>query len=321
MECGKAAPGRGRLFPFQGVKWRGEGELAHAWAVRALPVLALAVLLSGCVGPGYFTDQSSVSLGTFNRGLLRRGKRLPAEGEGYQVPPLWVKRGNQFGTDELVGAIRRAARRVRREYPGALLGVGDLSQRGGGDSELHRSHENGRDADLIYFAVDDKGKPVKPVDSMPRYGADLRSMPPVATRNVTFGPFTPRSFDVKRNWALVRALLQDPWIQVQYLFCNNTLKAKMLEWARQHGEDPALLDRAEELLHQPGDSLPHDDHLHLRIYCSATDRAYGCEDRGPTRWWKKRWKYLPPFGDPTGDVVAALLGVAHPFVPLRSAIP
>ena len=274
----------------------------------------------GCVAPGFFTDFTSVSFGTFNRGALRHGRRLPPAGEGYFVPPLWQQRGNQYGTDELVGAIRRVARRVALEYPGGTLGVGDLSQPGGGDSELHRSHENGRDADLIWFAVDDRGRPLLPVDSMPRYGADLLARPPRESRSVRFGPFSPRRFDVARNWALVRALLEDPGVGVQYLFCNDALKARMLDHARAHGEDPALLDRAEALLHQPGDSLPHDDHLHLRIYCSGNDRVFGCLDTGPTRWWKKRWKYLPPLGDRSADLADLVRQTATPFLPLRGLI-
>jgi penicillin-insensitive murein endopeptidase len=242
------------------------------------------------------TDGSSVSVGTFNRGLLRRGARLPESGEGYRIPPLWNARGTAYGTDELVDAIVRAARRVQREYPGALLGVGDLSQRGGGDSVLHRSHENGRDADLIYYAVDEQDRPVAPADSMPRYPFhDLRARVPLPSEHgVEYGPFSPRWFDVPRNWALVRALLEDPRIEVQYLFINERLRDRLLAWAREIEDDVDVVERAEALMHQPGDSMPHDDHLHVRIFCSADDRPFGCQDRGPVRWWKKRYKYMPP---------------------------
>jgi penicillin-insensitive murein endopeptidase len=260
-------------------------------------VMVLASGLSaGCAAPGLLTDGSSVSVGTFTSGLLRRGARLPVEGEGYRVPSLWRVRGTQYATDELVEALQRVARRVAREFPGALLGIADLSQKGGGDSVLHRSHENGRDADLIYYAVDERGRPVAPVDSMPRYSAwDGRARVPLPQDyGVVYGPFSPRWFDVKRNWALVRALLEEPRIEVQYLFVNERLRQRMLDQARADGEDPSLVERAEALLHQPGDSLPHDDHLHVRIFCSQDDRPYGCSDRGPIRWWKKRYKYMPP---------------------------
>lgn len=255
-----------------------------------------AVVLCGCVGPTFFSDGTSVSYGAFNRGALRHGKKLAPKGDGYVVPNLWVQRDADWATDELVTAIEHVARRVRREYPGAILGIGDMSRRGGGDSVLHRSHENGRDADLIYYAVDERGVPVAPADSMPRYPYfDLRARAPLPPEHgVVFGPFSTRFFDVHRNWALVRALLEEPSIEIQYLFIHARLRERLLAWAASEGEDPSLLERAEFILHQPGDSAPHDDHLHVRIFCAADDRALGCRDGGPVRWWKKRWKYMVP---------------------------
>jgi len=253
-------------------------------------------MVTGCAGSGFFTDGSSVSVGSFNHGALRRGARLPPTGEGYVIPDLWQKRGANFATDELVDAVQHIARRVHREYPGSILGVGDMSLKGGGDSVLHRSHENGRDLDLIYYAVDARGRPVAPVDSMPRYPYwDGRARPPGPQEHgVVFGPFSTRFFDVRRNWALVRALLEAPEIEIQYLFINARLRDRLLAHAAEQGEDPSLLERAEAILHQPGDSAPHDDHLHVRIFCAEDDRPFGCSDRGPVRWWKKRYKYMVP---------------------------
>ena len=267
-------------------------------ARRGLLALAalslLPTLTAGCFGVGLLTDGTSVSGGTINNGYLRNGRRLPPQGIGYVIPQLWQDRGANFGTDEMVNAIMRSARRVAKEYPGATLGVADLSLPGGGESTLHRSHENGHDADLIWYALDENNKPVPPVDSMPAYGRDLWAKAPHPTPNVVFGPYTPRRFDVRRNWALVRALLSDPDIEVQYMFVHTRLRALLLaEGQRQH-DDEELLDRAEALLKQPGDSLPHDDHLHLRIYCSPSDRSLGCQDYGPLRYWRKRYKYMPP---------------------------
>jgi penicillin-insensitive murein DD-endopeptidase len=286
--------------------------------VRNIVVACIALSAAACAGPGYFTDGSSVSVGSFNHGALRRGARLPAQGEGYLIPPLWQQRGANYATDELVAAIEHVARRVRREYPGGTLGVGDMSLRGGGDSVLHRSHENGRDLDLIYYAVDERGRPVAPVDSMPRYPYfDLRARPPGPQEHgVVFGPFSTRFFDVKRNWALVRALLEEPGIEIQYLFIHSRLRERLLAYAAEQGEDPALLERAEAILHQPGDSAPHDDHLHVRIFCAGDDRPYGCSDRGPVRWWKKRYKYMVPTMprvdvDELAGALAQLIGIVR----------
>jgi penicillin-insensitive murein endopeptidase len=289
--------------------------------MRSVRRLALApLLLAGCTGPFLLTDGTSVSGGSFNHGWLRHGRALPTEGEGYLIPDLWKERDARYGTDEMVRAIARAAKRVHREYPGGTLGIGDLSLKGGGDSEHHRSHENGRDADLIFYAVDEADKPVLPANSMPRYGADLRARPPAPDPTIQYGPFSPRRFDVKRNWALVRALLEDPHIEVQFLFCHVDLRQKLLDWARSIGEDPGLMDRAAALLHQPGDSLPHDDHLHLRIFCASDDRALGCVDRGPVRWWKKRYKYMAPSRREDLDDVLSRIALA-PFLAIPRFIP
>ncbi len=284
----------------------------NAWSTLGLVWLCCA---TACI-PGGLTDFSSISVGTFNAGMLRHGARLPAKGEGYVIPSLWASREANYGTDEIVAMIRRAARRVTREYPGAQLGVGDLSLRGGRDSELHRSHRAGRDADLIFYAVDQQGRAVGPTNSMPRYGTDDRRArsPGPQEHGVLFGPFSPRLLDVPRNWALVRALLEDPYAEVQYLFCHEKIRQQLLAWARSVGEDEALVERAEALLRQPSDSAVHDDHLHLRIHCAADDRAYGCADRGPMRWWKQRYKYMPP-GSPAGalaELADLLMRAAQP---------
>lgn len=280
---------------------------------------ALVVTVAGgCAGPGYFTDGSSVSVGSFNHGALRRGARLPPQGDGWVIPHLWQERGASYATDELVAAVEHVASRVRHEYPGAILGVGDMSLRGGGDSVLHRSHENGRDLDLIYYAVDERGRPVAPADSMPRYPFfDLRAREPGPQEHgVVFGPFSTRFFDVRRNWALVRSLLEEPGIEIQYLFIHSRLRERLLAYAAEQGEDPSLLERAEAILHQPGDSAPHDDHLHVRIFCAEDDRTLGCRDTGPVRWWKKRYKYMVPtvprIGvDELAGALAQLIGIVR----------
>jgi len=44
---------------------------------------------------------------------------------------------------------------------------------------------------------------------------------------------------------------------------------------------------AENVLQEPAESLPHDDHLHLRIACSPEASVQGCEAGGPY------WSWLP----------------------------
>jgi penicillin-insensitive murein endopeptidase len=111
-------------------------------------------------------------------------------------------------------------------------------------------------------------------------------------------------FDVRRNWAFVRALLTDSDVEVQWIFMQKTLAASLLAQAAAEGDDPALLARASFVIRQPTDSEPHDDHMHVRLYCAPGDRRFGCADKGPVRWWKKMWKYMgPPFGRSPGNEI------------------
>src|SRR5256885_2299599 len=82
----------------------------------------------------------------------------------------------------------------------------------------------------------------------------------------------------EHSWILVRALLSDPAVDVQYLFISEGLKQLLLDHAEAIKEPTELIERARLVLHQPVGALPHDDHLHLRIYCPAGDRILGCKD-------------------------------------------
>jgi penicillin-insensitive murein endopeptidase len=251
--------------------------------VAALAALAAAVTLPGCAQLGTVTDGTSLARGYSNDGHLVDGVRLPRQGDGYLIPPIWAKRGNNWGTDELVALVVRAARRVQREAPGPLLYVGDFSPQFGSTAAgaWHRSHQTGRDADLIFFAVDEDGKPQPVPNGMYRFGDDGWTRRPPRLR-----------FDVVHEWLLVRALLEDPGVDVQHLFISAPLRQMLLDHADELGEPRELVERARLVLQQPVDALPHDDHLHVRIFCPVSDRALGCRDRGPLRWFKKTYKYL-----------------------------
>lgn len=231
------------------------------------PVLAtvVAVLAAGCAELGVVGDGTTVSWGPPNEGVLVDGARLPLEGEGFVVPPRWAARGTQWGADELIDTIAHVGRVVSAAHPGSRLVVGDLSIEGGGKSKHHRSHQTGRDVDLVLFAKTAAGKPVE-LTEMRRFGADGK----------TVGGGEPLVFDAERTWTVVRALVEAPGPGVANIFIYAPLRDLVLDHARGSGVPDAIVDLAGQALAQPSDSAPHDDHMHVRIYCSATDA--GCSD-------------------------------------------
>ncbi len=251
---------------------------------RALALVGLVAALAGCVELGVVGDGTTVSVGHAAGGLLLDGARLPARGEGFHVPARWRARGSLYGTDELVAVIATAGRTVAAELPGASIGVADLSRPGGGEGPHHRSHQTGRDVDLLFFVTDRAGRPVE-LEEMRHFGE--------TGTTVDGGP--PLSFDAARTWRLVRALLLAPGPGIDHIFVYAPLRAAMLDHARASGEPEWLVDWAGELLSQPSDSAPHDDHLHVRIRCPDGD--WVCQGRGVGK--------KPP-RDPVAPVAAAL---------------
>lgn len=217
-------------------------------------------------------DTASVSCGRVNRGGLAAAGALEAGGPGFVIPEPWRARGLRYGTEELVGMIRRAAAVVARRYPGALLGVADLSRRHGGSAPHHRSHQAGRDVDLIYYALDDAGAPVAPGGCMPSYGPDRRAS---RCHHPQLRDVTPRRFDVARNWSLVRALLTDEHARVRVIFSSLGVRKWLLEHAARVGEPRALIRRAELILMRPPGGRAHTDHMHVRVACTLDDRRRG----------------------------------------------
>src|SRR5690606_22799169 len=185
-----------------------------------------------CAGPNLWTDLTSVSTGRTNRGFIRKPARLALRGVGWKVPQRWKDRGFQYGVDELVQAIERAAGRVRATDRRALLGVADLSKRRGGSSVWHRSHQSGRDVDVLFYTIDERGRPLPPPEhDMIRFDAKGEPfLDPRAKVGYTEIGWEKRRFDAKRNWQFVGALLTDPSIRVQWIFVSEALEARMLAY-------------------------------------------------------------------------------------------
>ena len=267
-------------------------RLAAAFARIGLPPVG-TLLLSGCLGL-FAGDGSGVSVGSHSRGALVHGSAIPFEGTGYLVHRDWRLRDHRYGTQEMVAWLISLFAEVNRAHPDTVVYLGDLSGRQGGDVAKHRSHASGRDVDVFFVASDAAGKTLRDLPAMIHFARDGRALRWSCANNgqLTREPLPPARFDVKRNWAIVRAMLSSPVVEVQWIFIDEAFAQLLLEEAGRDGTPSAIVDKARAILHQPTDSQPHDDHMHVRVFCSPGDRAFGCTDKGPRRWLKKHWKYM-----------------------------
>jgi murein endopeptidase/HEAT repeat protein len=193
------------------------------------------------------------------------------ESEALGILPIQRKRDLRYGTREIVDLITRAARQLHAAT-GTRLWLGNVGDKHGGDIRYSVSHNSGRDADIALCYQDAKGRPANPPDLVPVAGSG---------RAVAHALF----FDVARTWIVVKALLDHPSTQVQYLFVSHSLREKLMRHARLKRETAKLLDRAMVVLRQPYGSAAHNDHLHLRIYCSQRDVISGCVNTGVEHGW------------------------------------
>jgi penicillin-insensitive murein DD-endopeptidase len=258
--------------------------------------------LSGCLG-ALVVDGSSISLGSHAKGSLIHSAAMPFEGAGYLVHPDWRARGHRYGTDEMVRWLTDAFAQANKGDPGSVVYLGDLSAQRGGDAAKHRSHASGRDVDIFLLASDGNGGALQGLPAMLHFGSDGRALRWSPERNgrAIKEPVPDARLDARRTWAIVRAMLSSPWAEVQWIFVQESLAALLIAEGEREGTRPEILAKARALLHQPTDSRPHDDHMHVRLFCTPSDRALGCVDKGPKRWLKKHWKYMSDSDAPAGQ--------------------
>lgn len=231
----------------------------------------------------------SRSLGWPWRGALTGSVRL-TESHLLRYAESEVADGHFYGTSELVHILERGVRKVQRQAPGGRLTVGELSRAHGGDIVGHRSHENGRDADLGFYVTDGEGQPVETPDFVRINWRGEGELDGTTVR-----------FDERRNWLLVKALMTDEHTTLKHVFVAPHIRRRLLEAAREQGESDTLIERAKHVVLPPGVRHPHADHYHIRIYCPAGD-VPGCHDKGPF------WPWLPethPFADRPAPPVLA----------------
>ena len=104
----------------------------------------------------------SVSVRNPNDGSLRGGVPLPLTAPGLRFNP-GRDPAARYGTVEMVRGLVDAGSRVHRELGGLPVTINDLSREQGGPIPHHRSHQSGRDVDVLFYQLGPAGKPIESV--------------------------------------------------------------------------------------------------------------------------------------------------------------
>ncbi|MBK7402288.1 MAG: penicillin-insensitive murein endopeptidase [Myxococcales bacterium] len=255
----------------------------------------LAVVAAGCSIPSAVAPQIRGSVGLPHSGFLTDSKELPRKGKGYE----WRRtQDHHYGLPRLVGMLEEASASVVVARPNSQpVIMGELSAKGGGAlMPTHRSHRTGRDVDVLFYVTSLEGAPIP--------NPDFVKIGPDGVGVSAAGRFV--RFDTARQWIFVKSLVETKQAHVQWIFISRVLEALLVEHAIALGEPSALVQKAQTVMQQPGDSLPHDDHIHVRIACEADEYARGCDGGGPQWGWLP--KPAPRVAVPASELVATLVG-------------
>jgi penicillin-insensitive murein endopeptidase len=236
----------------------------------AVPSMADILALAG---------SSSTSVGGPSTGRVLGAVAFPDRGPGFYHNPKRPYEA-RFGSVELVQTIVRAAAIVETELPGSVLVVNDLGLQEGGPIAQHGSHQAGRDADILFFSLDARGKPLPsvgvPFDPLGK-GTDYKDL---SVRDDD----QPVQIDLPRTWRFTAALMETAPKSLQRIFIVEHLRSMLLEQAHRSHAPANLISRFEDITCQP--EAPHDDHMHIRLYCTPEDMGQGCLDSPPIYPWR-----------------------------------
>lgn len=268
-------------------------------SVRAAALLTLVACTWGCATaiPSPLEPQRQGTLGSPNYGLIIGTP--PAQ----SVPGVFEflrHNDRHHALPRFAKALVRAAERVQREIPNTpALIVGDFSTQYGGQTFPHHSHRNGLDVDLLFYLTTLDGAPVQTTEFV-HFRDDGIGYSPKQKRWLRF--------DERRQWLLLRALIEDPEARVQWVFFQHQLEPLLLDYAIAHGEPDEIIVRAAQLLLEPHPGGAHDDHFHVRTTCNADEQAAGCVPNGPIRPWIAAGDVRPAASEPnTHALVRELL--------------
>lgn len=194
----------------------------------------------------------SQAIGPVNSGHLQNATdvlklQLAHRPAGFNI--IRPTRRTHFSTNELAFLLLKMGQFTKKEAPGQILSVGDLSRESGGALGSHKSHQNGLDADIGFY-FDNKS-----------FHGYFASAVAVDKPHANWMP--------EAQWRLFKEVVGTKL--VDRIFIHSTLKKALCSLAVQSGE--LHKDKPEGLAYETLRRLiadtDHNTHFHLRVKCSS----------------------------------------------------
>ncbi len=204
-------------------------------------------------------------------GFMVNGQALPVPSLYMRQLPVPYERGIAYATPEFMHLLDIVSRKMKKRFPDTILYLGNLGLQGGGDIPYSVSHNAGRDGDIGYYLKDENGKFAHP-DHLHH----------INRRFVSKEDGAKYTFDLQKNAALIEELLMQKEVPLQFVFVARHLRTALRHELAQRENPDELLARFDAVVME---LASHDDHFHIRVYCSNDDICAGCLDKSVIHEW------------------------------------
>jgi hypothetical protein len=209
--------------------------------------------------PEFQVQPGAISVGAPRSGQLIDGIQFPADDELYKRRKPYIMYCSGHTAKHLREAI--AAFRTTYEFEGELV-VADMSQRGGGKFDPHKSHQSGRDVDIWLPTL-------KGVYQQNHLARDVRPSSSEADWFALYGFLKALHETGEVEKVYLDYILQDRVHQAAKLMgASEEELARMIAYPRGRHHHQSVLQ------HSPG----HIHHIHVRFKCGPEDQCSGSVD-------------------------------------------
>lgn len=203
-------------------------------------------------------------------GYMVNGRSVDSPSLYMRQMQVQYERGIAYATTEFIQLLDHTARVMHKKYPETIMYLGNLGLRDGGDIPYSISHNSGRDGDIAFYMKDENGAFYHP-QNMYKMNRRFQAK---ANPNITF--------DLEKNTTLIETLLTQNVAPIQFIFVVRHLRSAIRRELVARGATEELLMRFDATV---AEQAAHDDHFHIRIYCSDNDICAGCNDRSILHPW------------------------------------